>query len=383
MKSVTPLGLIVPFVCFLTACTAPVMAPAAARTAAELAAAPVEPGASSAPLPAAPRLTAPEPNGRLVVYNATLTLVVLDIAKTQAAIRETARTMGGYLGEIDGEKIVIRVPVSRFQDAYSAIEQLGEVTSRHIQALDVTEEIRDLGIRLENAEQMRKQLLALVEKSQKMEETLKIEAELMRLTEQVELLKGKLQYLAAHAAMSTIGVQLNSPLPQKQMVAQIPFAWVRELGNGLVAGTAAPDPDTSRWRARNVRFELPPGYIRYFERDQQTEAMSASGMLIKLQRQENYDGGRVEFWSRLVRRALSENRAIAVREERELTLESKAKAHLLVGSREIAGKPYGYLVALIATRQHVYSFEAWGPQEAFAADIPAMEKAIRSLDIHP
>ena len=198
-----------------------------------------------------------------------------------------------------------------------------------------------------------------------MADTLEIEKELERVTQEIELMKGKIQYLQAHVAFSSIQVTVNSPLPQKEMVAQIPFDWVRELGDGLVSGNVELSPDTSHWLPRNSRFVLPANYIRYYERDYVTEAMSSDGMLIKLKRQDNYDGGDVGFWSDLCRRTLVENRTIAMEPTQDLQLKSGDGVKLFVGSKEIGGKPFGYMLGVVATKRHVYTFEAWGPKEQF------------------
>ena len=52
---------------------------------------------------------------------------------------------------------------------------------------------------------------------------------------------------------------------------------------------------------------------------------------------------------------------------------------LLVGTREIAGQSLGYLLVLKRTDRHVYSFEAWGPREAFDAHRAAIEASAKTL----
>ncbi len=325
---------------------------------------------------------APQRVQRIMIYQAGLGLVVANVAQTMDEIKHQTEAFGGYLQEINANAITVRVPAERFNDALASIERMGEVTDRHIKALDVTEEMRDLKIRLENAEAVRQRLTALLDKSVKMEDTLKIEQEHERVTQEIELMNGKIQYMQSQVAFSAIQVTLNSPLPQRQMVEQIPFAWVRDLADGLVSGTAEPAPDTSHWLARNARFILPHDYIRYFERDFITEAMSAQGMLIKLKRQDNYDGGDVAFWANLVRRALIENCAIKVDNERDIKLDSGVNGKLFIGSKEIAGKPRGYMVGVVVNKRHVYTFEAWGPKDQFVKDRADLEHALSTLDIN-
>jgi hypothetical protein len=330
--------------------------------------------AAATPAPHAPALD------RLIIYNAGLRLVVADIARSLDAVRDAATAAGGYLQEQQAAAIIVRVPAPRFHQTISTIEKLGEVTERHVKAQDITEEMRDLNIRLQTAEQTRQRLLEHLKHSAKMEDTLKLEAELDRVTQTIELIKGKIRFLESQVAFSTIAVQFNSPLPQKQMVTQLPFAWIRQLGDGLVAGTAQGQPDTSRWRCRVVSLDLPPGFVKYYERDDLAEAMNADGVLVKLLRHENYQGGDVTFWGKLARRALVENRSLCITRESDVALRSKAKARLIVGTRDLGGKQNGYLLALVPTERRIYTLEAWGPAAEFARELANLEAMVQSVE---
>jgi hypothetical protein len=206
------------------------------------------------------------PVDRSIIYNATLALTVVDIRSTQTSIQQYANANGGYLQEIAGSSITIRVPAAKFEAAISTIEHFGELTDRHIEANDVTEELHDLHIRLENAMHVRDRLTALLEKATKMEDTIAIEKQLEEVTEQIERLKGKIQFTENRVALSTITVNLNSPRPQNDTTATLPFQWVRELASGAVSGDTEPQPDTNRLWKRNDRFQLPAGFVRYYER---------------------------------------------------------------------------------------------------------------------
>ena len=324
----------------------------------------------------------PERRERLVVYNGAVWLVVERIADSLQQVQQRLEALGGYMQELTANSITLKVPAPRFPEAIAAVEQLGEVTKKEIKGADVTEQVRDLRIRLENSEQLRQRLLKLLEKSDKVEDTLKVEQELARVTEAVEMLKGKLQYVETQVALSTLTVHLNSALPQREVTAEIPFAWVYELGEDMSSGEAG---ETSAalplWRG--VKFRLPEAYIQYLETDDETRAMSADRVMIRLHRHPNFAGGDLAFWAALVRRTLVEQRTIAVKDPTDVRLRTGVAARLLAGTREIGGKPYGYLVAVIARRCHVYAFEAWGPLDAFTRDQSKLEGAIRSIRVGP
>jgi hypothetical protein len=335
-------------------------------------------------VPAAPQVltaSAAPDVARSIIYNAGLQIVVPDIATAQRAVQQQAAAAQGYLQELDGSRIIVRVPAAKFESVLMALEKLGEVTGRHVKANDVTEEMRDLNIRLENAQEMRKRLTDLIAKADKIEDTIKLEEALERVTQTIELIKGRLLYLKDQVAFSTIGVQFNSPRPQMQGGIALPFAWVKELGDGAVTGAAAQMPDTSRVFARNERFALPAGFVRYFERDHTTEAMSADDVVIKLRRQDNYDGGDLAFWGRLARRVLVENRAIAVESEKDMKVKDGSTGRWIAGTKDQGARKQTYLLGMVATKRYVYTFEAWGDQEKMASQRAALEAAFGSLDV--
>jgi hypothetical protein len=306
--------------------------------------------------------------------------VVANVNDTMASLQGKMKSWGGYLQEIDGASITLRVPAARFDDALQEVARMGEVIERRVKAQDVTEEMRDLKIRLDNAERTRVRLLDLLEKTGRIEDAVKVEQELERVTETIELLKGKIQFLSAQAAYSTIRVDLNSPVPQQTLAMQIPFPWVLRLADGAVTGTAEGSAQRGNWFQRGVTFDLPKGFIRYFERSSMTEAMSGAGVVLKVTRQENYDGGDLAFWSPLVRRVLTESRAIALSDTRTVTLDNGSAGELYAGVKDAGNRRARYLLGLVAGKHYVWAFEAWGEEKAFADSAAEIEKAFKSMD---
>jgi len=339
-----------------------------------------------APVPGAkaPQAKAPQADAdanetkRIMIYSALIRMVVLNVRVAEESIQETAVKLGGYLQSLDGPTIVVKVPAAKFQTALDEFAKLGEVAHQQIKGLDVTEEFLDLRIRLDNAEKSRLRLLAILEKNQKLDETLKIERELQRITGTIEQIKGRLRFLSERAAYSTITVQLNSPVPQRQLIIHIPFEWVRDLGSELVAGTVPAYIDTGFFRP-GLSCDLPDDYIKYYATPTETRGMSADGVLVKLKRYENYKGGNLTFWSKLVRRGLLESRAISLNEPRSIELAKGTKAVLLWGVKMLGKKKHGYMVAVVSTKHYVHCYEAWGPVEAQQADQAKLIESIKTL----
>ena len=327
------------------------------------------------------RLTSPDVDParaeRLVIYNGSIHLVVERVDDALAQIKQAVEALGGWMQDLNSRSITVKVPAGKFHQAIDAVEKLGEVARKEVKGSDVTDQVRDLRIRLQNAEALRQRLLKLVDKSAKVEDTLKIEKELARVTEQVEMLKGKLQYIEKQVAYSTLTVRVNAAVPQREVETEIPFAWVRSLGQDITRGTTGHPRDT-RGLFGGIGLDLPEGYIRHSVANDETWAMSADGVILHVRRHDNYKGGGVDFWCALVRRALVKRRAFATEQPADLAVRGGVPGRMLVGSKEIARKPHGYLVVVVARKRHVYTFEAWGPKDAFDRDRERLEAAARS-----
>lgn len=340
-------------------------------------------GVKGTPTPkvlAAPRQD-PAQEKRVVIYKGSLFLVVDNIAASLKMAQELAEKAGGYMQKLSGTSITVKIPVEKFNDTMAAIASLGEVIKRDIIGSDVTEEMHDLRIRLANSERVRERLLKILEKAETTKDALEVEKELGRVTEEIERLKGRINFLAQSAAYATLEITFNSVVPQDQIALEIPFKWVRELGDEIGTGRATEVHIPHKARERGIEFELPKNFIKYHERGYITRAMSADGVLIRLQRQENVEGGTLTFWSQLSRRVLVERKGIALDEGMEIVTKEKSKMTLFSGSREVAGKKYGYLIALGVSEDYIYIVEAWGEKDKFAAAQKEVEKAVKTIRI--
>jgi Domain of unknown function (DUF4349) len=316
---------------------------------------------------------------RQIIYTADVNLLAFNVNSVIEQVRTIATQMGGYMTALERQSITVRIPAARFDELINQVSRMGEVLAKNIKAADVTEELRDLNIRLENAERTRQRLLDHLKDSNKMEDTLKIEAELARVTESVEVMKGRMRYLGDQVAYSTVRVNVNSPMPQRSEHIQIPFAWVREIGVGLASGSVAPVPLKGGFFNRGARFELPKSYVRYFDSEQLTQAMSADGMFIKLQRFPNYDSVDASFWSSLAKRVLKEQRSVTITEESKQRLRNGDEATIIRGQRDVGGMKQSYALAIVAKQKTIHVFEAWGPTEQFSEDWSELQKSIETL----
>jgi hypothetical protein len=172
--------------------------------------------------------------GPLLIYTAQITMAVFEVNAALSAIEDLGRELGGFLSRRDDTSITIRVPVTAFDTAVRRIEKTGDMLHRNVTAQDVTEEYRDLEIRIRNARAVRDRLEQLLAKATKVEESVVVERELERVAGELERLEGRIKFLRDRAAFSTITVAFQPK--QQQELAKTPFRlpvpWLNELGLG-------------------------------------------------------------------------------------------------------------------------------------------------------
>jgi hypothetical protein len=104
------------------------------------------------------------------------------------------------------------------------------VLHRDVQAEDVTDAFVDTEIRIKNARAMQVRLKTLLDKSS-VKEALEIEKELRRVTEELELLEGRLKLLKDKIAYSSITVSFEARGSAIQATRiKLPFPWLGRLG---------------------------------------------------------------------------------------------------------------------------------------------------------
>ncbi|MDD5339510.1 MAG: DUF4349 domain-containing protein, partial [Dehalococcoidales bacterium] len=155
---------------------------------------------------------------RMVIRNAYLTIVVDDVSDIMTQINALAANFGGYvvnsnIGENKSQlyaSITFRVLSENFDATINALHAMAvDVKSETTTGQDVTEEYTDLQSRLRNLEASEAQLLALMERAGTVEEILQVQRELTSTREEIESLKGRMQYLEQSANLALFDVTLE------------------------------------------------------------------------------------------------------------------------------------------------------------------------------
>lgn len=168
---------------------------------------------------------------RKIIYTGKLTIVVGDVGVSVKAAKALAEKAGGYVQRMTGDTAVIRVPSAKFDEVLAALEAMGPVTHKDIQARDVTDKYVDLDIRLKNAKAMLAKLSQLLAKANTTKDALAVEREMARVRERIELLEGQVNSLANRVTYATLSIRFT-PMRRAPgaIKANLPFWWLRQLG---------------------------------------------------------------------------------------------------------------------------------------------------------
>jgi hypothetical protein len=154
---------------------------------------------------------------RLVIRNADLELVFTDTEAALEEVQQMVQDAGGYVVSSQrlqfdaGTRInvTVRVPAELLDDTLARLREMAlEVRSENVTGEDVTEEYTDLQARLRHLEAVETQLLGFMEEAEDTEATLAVYRELQKVQQEIEQVKGRIQFLEQSAALSTISIRM-------------------------------------------------------------------------------------------------------------------------------------------------------------------------------
>jgi len=227
----------------------------------------------SAPLPGV--------STNMIIRTATASIQVDSVQAAVAQLKQLATRLGGYVAssgietgrnQLKQAVIEMKIPATRFDEVLAGLTPIGKLESVNVDAEDVGEEFVDVTARMDNARRLERRLIDLLAtRTGKLKDVLDVERELARVREEIDRYEGRIRYLKAHTAMSTLSVTVHEPLPvvgtagKSVMGEAFTQAWrnfvvllslaVQSLGVvlplGLVAGVAW--VVTRRWRVARQR----------------------------------------------------------------------------------------------------------------------------------
>lgn len=152
-----------------------------------------------------------------------------NLAEQNGGFVSNSQSYSDSEGKMTSGSVTIRIPSNKYNSALNRVKEMGTVKSTSSAGQDVTQEYTDLESRLRNYEAQEEVLLDLMKESKKVSDSLEVQRELSNVQEQIEIIKGRMQYLDDMVSFSTIDVYFHEPEP----ITVAGWGFVEALKRGL------------------------------------------------------------------------------------------------------------------------------------------------------
>ncbi len=165
-----------------------------------------------------------------IIKTGQVSLEVDNVAAVMGEVRSVTDALGGYVGGSqagtleESATLTLRVPADRFEELLARLHELEDVdvVSESTSERDVTREIVDLDARIRNLEASEASYRVLLDRAERIEDILTVQARLDEVRGQIEQLRGQLETVEGQADLSTLTVTL---IPRGEPVEAVQATW--------------------------------------------------------------------------------------------------------------------------------------------------------------
>ena len=253
-----------------------------------------------------------------------------------------------------------RVPSEHFQTIVDRLEDCGTIVSRSVQTDDVTDEYKDLGLRLGVMESSRQRLVALMDQAGNLEELLKLEEQLTKLTAEIESLKGKLKKLSQDISYSTIQVNFATRSVVGHRKSS-PFPWVNRLGTEQVlTGFQITTETSGRCPLRKLvegkaPMSAPDGFLVVASNRRELQAVSPDDARVWLREFPVDNDTTPNFWARAIQTHLVDHLGYRLIDQTEITGPARQTGHQMLFESDSIQGPMRYLLTVLPQPKRAWS----------------------------
>ncbi|MFP5332719.1 MAG: DUF4349 domain-containing protein [Acidimicrobiia bacterium] len=154
--------------------------------------------------------------GRDIIFTATMTVAIDDVAAASAEATRQIQALGGFLfgqqttGSPEPRStLVFKVFPEDFQEALDRLGSIGELRNQNVSADDVTERVVDIRSRITTAEASVERLRGFLETATDIDTIADLENQLLQRETQLETLRGQLRTLEDAISLATITVTIT------------------------------------------------------------------------------------------------------------------------------------------------------------------------------
>ncbi len=211
----------------------------------------------------------------MIVKNADLTIRVSKISDAEKSVGRIAVVLGGVVeatqsadlaGPSPTMSITLRVPVTRFDDTLTRVEELGTRLSKTISTDDVTTQAVDMDARLKSLRVQEEAYRAILGGARKIPDVLEVQERLTGVRTEIEQIVAQRRDLGDQAARSKVVVNLTqAALPQS--AAPAPTDWASQAwgeATGTLRSYGRSLASFGIWTAAMIPIWLPIGLIALF-----------------------------------------------------------------------------------------------------------------------
>ncbi|MFH9980595.1 DUF4349 domain-containing protein [Streptomyces sp. NPDC017179] len=177
-----------------------------------------------------------------IIRTASLTVQVKDVPKALDTARTTTENAGGYVGDEstsrdeDGHertRVVLRVPVDRYDEVLSGLEGTGKLIERTAKAQDVTAQVVDVDSRVKSQRVSVARVRELMDQATRLSDVVSLEGELSRRESDLEALLAQQASLKDRTSLATITLSLSrNPAPEPVAAGDDEPGFVDALAGG-------------------------------------------------------------------------------------------------------------------------------------------------------
>lgn len=238
---------------------------------------------------------------RMMAYTAGFTLVVKKRDTAIEEIKFLAEKKGGYLVSSARGNMRVKIPVKQADEFMKTAGNYGKLTDFRISAEDLTDTITDLNIRLDNLRKLRTRLTELLAKAKTVDEMLKVERELNRVTTEIERIDTMLQNNKNRVDFVTFDIAVveeHGAIPGGNPPAIGKF----RLVNDLCSSNAGAEEDVP------FDIDVPDDFVVFGGGGlvNRFAAVSSDDCIFTVWKTDVADDSTLEFWQTIICRALKD-----------------------------------------------------------------------------
>jgi hypothetical protein len=185
-------------------------------------------------------------NERKIIKTGHISLETLEYDKTLVAIKESigkynayvesSESYGGQIYESGADRrssrYAIKVPAEQFESMFEELQSIGQVLNANEGREDITSQFVDVESRLATLKVQEDRLLAILEKSEKLEDVIQLEYALQNVRYEIEHYTSNLRNMSESVRYSTIHVNIQEVL-KPTIIEKEPITLTERVSQGI------------------------------------------------------------------------------------------------------------------------------------------------------